>query len=123
VHGALFVLGLDDLFRSVARAGLAVGVLSALIGTHGTESGAAGPWEAANRIGAVERVLRDLAHSIGRGHARRISTLGTLRDLLIEQSEIERAAAVQTEVVEYWNLVAGPMSPMRSRQGRKSSRS
>ncbi len=31
--GALFVLGLDDLSRSVARAGLPVGVLSALIGT------------------------------------------------------------------------------------------
>jgi iron complex transport system permease protein len=31
--GGLFVLGLDDLSRSVVRAGLPVGVLSALIGT------------------------------------------------------------------------------------------
>jgi len=56
----------------------------------------------------LERVVRDLAHSVGRAHARRISALSTLRDLLIEHSDIRRATAIQAEITECWELSAGP---------------
>jgi hypothetical protein len=56
----------------------------------------------------LERVVRDLNQSAGRTHATRISALQALRDLLLEQSEIARAIAVQTEISECWTLVAGP---------------
>jgi len=55
----------------------------------------------------LERVVRDL----NRTHATRVSALRTLRDLLIEQAEIEKAAAVQAEISECWVLLAGTDAP------------
>ncbi len=62
-------------------------------------------------VSLLERVARDLVHSVGRAHAKRISALSTLRDLLIEQSEMERAIAVQAEIAECCRIVAGPDAP------------
>jgi hypothetical protein len=55
----------------------------------------------------LERVVREA----GRTHATRIAALRGLRDLLVEQSEIARAIAVQRELSECWMLVAGPDAP------------
>jgi hypothetical protein len=59
----------------------------------------------------LERVVRDLANSGGRTHAKRISALHTLRDLMVEQSDIPGAVAVQTEISECRLLLAGPGAP------------
>jgi hypothetical protein len=59
----------------------------------------------------LERVIRDLAHSGGRARAKRISALHTLRDLMVEQSDIPGAVAVQTEIWECRRLLAGPGAP------------
>jgi hypothetical protein len=56
----------------------------------------------------LERVVRDLNQSANRTHAARISALGALRDLLLEQSEIARAIDVQREISECWMLIGGP---------------
>jgi hypothetical protein len=55
----------------------------------------------------LERVVRDL----NRTHATRISALATLRDLLIAQTEVAKAAAVQAEISECWMLLAGADAP------------
>lgn len=55
----------------------------------------------------LERVVRDL----NRTHATRVSALGTLRDLLLEQADFAKATAVQTEIAECWALLAGPDAP------------
>lgn len=40
-----------------------------------------------------------------------LSALRALKDLLVEQSDITRAIAIQTEIVDCWMLVAGPGAP------------
>jgi hypothetical protein len=55
----------------------------------------------------LERVVRDL----NRTHTTRVSALTALRDLLLEQAEIPKAIAVQTEISECWMLLAGPDAP------------
>jgi hypothetical protein len=55
----------------------------------------------------LERVVRDL----NRTHATRVSALRTLRDLLIEQADMAKAAAVQAEIAECRMLLAGPDAP------------
>jgi hypothetical protein len=57
--------------------------------------------------GLLERVVRDL----NRTHATRISALQSLRDLLLEQSEVAKAISVQTEILECRMLLAGPDAP------------
>jgi hypothetical protein len=52
----------------------------------------------------LERVVRDL----NRTHSTRVSALRALRDLLLEQADIPKAIAVQTEISECWALLAGP---------------
>jgi hypothetical protein len=59
----------------------------------------------------LERVVRDLNQSASRTHATRISALHALRDLLLEQAEIARAIAVQTEIFECRMALAGPAAP------------
>jgi hypothetical protein len=59
----------------------------------------------------LERVVRDLNQSGNRTHAARISALCALRELLLEQADIARAIAVQTELSECWMLVGGPDAP------------
>ena len=59
----------------------------------------------------LERVVRDLSQSKNRTHATRIAALGALRDLLLEQSDVARAIATQTEIAECWRLLAGPDAP------------
>ena|SRR5580658_9305135 len=56
----------------------------------------------------LERVVRDLNQSASRTHATRLSALHALRDLLLEQAEIARAIAVQTEIFECRLVLAGP---------------
>jgi fructose-1,6-bisphosphatase/sedoheptulose 1,7-bisphosphatase-like protein len=59
----------------------------------------------------LERVVRDLRQSAGRTHATRIAALRALKDLLVQQSDIAGAIAIQTEISECWMLVAGPGAP------------
>jgi hypothetical protein len=59
----------------------------------------------------LERVLRDLNQSSSRTHATRISALCALRGVLLDQSQLPRAIAVQKELAECWLLVAGPDAP------------
>lgn len=59
----------------------------------------------------LERVVRDLEQSVGRAHATRLSALHALKDLLVEQPDIARAIAIQTEIADCWMLVAGPAAP------------
>jgi hypothetical protein len=59
----------------------------------------------------LERVVRDLNQSSSRRHATRISALQALRAVLIEQSQLPKATAVQKELSECWHLVAGPDAP------------
>jgi len=55
----------------------------------------------------LERVVRDL----NRTHTTRVSALKTFRDLSLEQSDIPKAIAVQTEILECRMLLAGPDAP------------
>jgi hypothetical protein len=55
----------------------------------------------------LERVVRDL----NRTHATRISALTALKALLLEQGDVGKAIAVQTEISECWRLLAGPDAP------------
>lgn len=59
----------------------------------------------------LERVVRDLKQSAGRTHARRISALRALKDLLVEQSDLAGAITIQTEISECLVLIAGPGAP------------
>jgi hypothetical protein len=59
----------------------------------------------------LERVVRDLNQSAGRTHATRLSALHALRDLLLEQAEIARAIAVQTEIFECRMVLGGTGAP------------
>src|SRR5580658_3485119 len=49
----------------------------------------------------LERVVRDL----NRTHSTRVSALNALRDLWLEQADIAKAIAVQTEISECWTLL------------------
>lgn len=55
----------------------------------------------------LERVVRDL----NRTHATRVSALKALRELWLEQADIAKAIAVQSEISECWTLLAGPDAP------------
>jgi hypothetical protein len=59
----------------------------------------------------LERVVRDLNQSASRTHTTRLSALHALRDLLLEQAEIARAIALQTEIFECRMVLAGPGAP------------
>jgi hypothetical protein len=59
----------------------------------------------------LERVVRDLNQSSTRTHPTRISALGTLRAVLLEQSQLPKAIAVQKELWECRLLIAGPDAP------------
>jgi hypothetical protein len=59
----------------------------------------------------LERVVRDLNQSASRTHATRLSALQALGDLLLEQRDIAKAIAVQTEIAECRMLLAGPDAP------------
>ena len=48
----------------------------------------------------LERVIRDLSRHLDQEHALRLRALATLRDLLLDQGECERAGAVQAEILE-----------------------
>jgi hypothetical protein len=51
-------------------------------------------------LSLLERVVRDLNQTVDRTHATRISALGALRDLLIDECETTRANALQIEISE-----------------------
>jgi hypothetical protein len=55
----------------------------------------------------LERVIRGLH----RTHVTRVWALAALRDLLVEQADIARAIAVQTEISECRALLGGPDAP------------
>jgi hypothetical protein len=59
----------------------------------------------------LERVVRDLNQSSNRTHPTRISALHALGAVLIEQSQLPKAIAVQKELSECRLLVAGPDAP------------
>jgi hypothetical protein len=59
----------------------------------------------------LERVVGDLNQSSNRTHVTRISALNALRAVLLEQSQLPKAIAVQKELSECWLLVAGPEAP------------
>jgi hypothetical protein len=59
----------------------------------------------------LERVVRDLNQSSNRAHATRIVALHALCAVLIEQSQLPKAIAVQQELAECWQLVCGPHAP------------
>ena len=70
--------------------------------------------EAQTARSLLERVVRDLNQSSSRTHATRISALQALqalRAVLIEQSQLPKAIAVQKKLSECWLLVAGPDAP------------
>jgi len=67
--------------------------------------------EAQKARSLLERVVRDLNQSVGRTHVTRISALHSLRDLLVEQSDMAKAIAIQTEISECLMLLAGPGAP------------
>jgi hypothetical protein len=71
----------------------------------------------------LERVVRDLNQSANRTHATRISALRTLRDLLLEQSDIAKAIAAQVEIAECWRLLSGPDAPETATQELSSEHS
>jgi hypothetical protein len=48
----------------------------------------------------LERAVRDLGRYLGRDHEARLSALATLRDLLFEQGDYERAGTTQRELWE-----------------------
>jgi hypothetical protein len=52
----------------------------------------------------LDRVVRDLA----RTHVTRISALHTLRELALQEADIRKAIAVQTEISECHRLLSGP---------------
>jgi hypothetical protein len=62
----------------------------------------------------LERVVRDLNQTSNRTHPTRISALRLLGVILIEQSQLPKAIAVQQELAECWLLVAGPDAPETS---------
>jgi hypothetical protein len=59
----------------------------------------------------IAEVLRDLNQSSNRTHPTRISALRLLGAVLIEQSQLPKAIAVQQELAECWLLAAGPDAP------------
>jgi hypothetical protein len=59
----------------------------------------------------LERVVRDLSQSVGRANAPRISALRSLRDLLLEQQDMDRAVEVQTEIYQCLAILEGPDAP------------
>jgi hypothetical protein len=48
----------------------------------------------------LERAVRDLGRYLDRAHDLRLRALSSLRDLLLAQSDYERAGAVQAEILE-----------------------
>jgi hypothetical protein len=52
----------------------------------------------------LDRVVRDLA----RTHATRISALNSLKELALQEADMRKAIAVQTEISECHNLLSGP---------------
>ena len=56
----------------------------------------------------LERVARDLNESVGRANTLRISALRSLKDLLLEQQDMDRAAEVQTEIYQCLAILVGP---------------
>jgi hypothetical protein len=48
----------------------------------------------------LERAVRDLGRHLGADHDLRLRVLATLRDLFLGESDSERAASVQKEIVE-----------------------
>lgn len=59
----------------------------------------------------LERVVRDLRQSSKSTSATRISALQALLAVLLEQSQMPKAIAVQQELSECWLLAAGPDAP------------
>ena len=48
----------------------------------------------------LERAVRDLGRYLGRDHDLRLGALATLRDLLLDQRDYERAGAIQAEILD-----------------------
>lgn len=55
----------------------------------------------------LDRVVKNLS----RTHAVRISALNTLRDLAVQEEDVRKAIAVQTEIAECRRLADGPEAP------------
>jgi hypothetical protein len=59
----------------------------------------------------LERAVRDLGRYLGPDHDLRLRALITLRDFLVEQRDYERAAAVQSELLDCQSRLMGPDHP------------
>ena len=55
----------------------------------------------------LDRVVKNLS----RTHATRISALHTLRDLALQEEDVRKAIALQTEIAECRRLADGPEAP------------
>jgi hypothetical protein len=55
----------------------------------------------------LDRVVKNLT----RTHATRISALNTLRDLALQEDDVRKAIALQTEITECRKLADGPEAP------------
>jgi len=66
---------------------------------------------AAGDVRSAQCLLDRVVKNLSRTHSTRISALNTLRDLALQEDDVRKAIALQTEIAECRRLTDGPEAP------------